>query len=569
MTVAVQRIAGSAGIANRRRVVVIGQENSGKSQLITALTGARAYVANFAGSTVSCETFSTPNLDIIDTPGILLKSDTETTRLAIEEARGADLLLVVVKATHIDRSLASLLPLAAGRPAVLIVTFTDKIPDPSAGGGRDAMLEATERRLRRAIGAPVFAVDARNITASLRDRVLRTLRSANEPLKINHPFRRIGWDITARQTWLELRGIGPILAAALLLLPAVIAVGLANRFAELTDPMVQAAVKPLVAAARSWPAILGAVLTGRYGLVTMGPLLLVWALPTVVTYAVLLGVYKASGLLDRLTVAVHPLTRPLGLSGRDTVRILMGFGCNVPAVINTRACSSCSRGTCVSAIAFGSACSYQLGATLAVFAKTGTQYLVVPYLLYLVATTLIYARLISTPAGRSAQNTLQIGLDAFLEIPRPMAVFRECRVTILHFMKKAVPIFLAIIVIASLLDYFGVIEAAGRRVAPIMAVFNLPGEAVTPILMASIRKDGILLFADSHLAARLAPGQLLAAVYLAGVLLPCLVTWLTIVRERSLRFGAVLAGRQALAAAAFSLLLSWGPYLFSRPLPLH
>lgn len=59
---------------------------------------------------------------------------------------------------------------------------------------------------------------------------------------------------------------------------------------------------------------------------------------------------------------LHPLLRPFGLSGRDLVRVMMGFGCNVPAVISTRSCSGCTRQTCISAIAFGSACSYQIAA---------------------------------------------------------------------------------------------------------------------------------------------------------------------------------------------------------------
>jgi ferrous iron transport protein B len=78
----------------------------------------------------------------------------------------------------------------------------------------------------------------------------------------------------------------------------------------------------------------------------------------------------------------------------------MGFGCNEPAVISTQACSSCSRGTCISAIAFGAACSYQLGATLGVFAAAGLPYLILPYLLFLSATTLVYVRLTAPREAR-------------------------------------------------------------------------------------------------------------------------------------------------------------------------
>ena len=152
-----------------------------------------------------------------------------------------------------------------------------------------------------------------------------------------------------------------------------------------------------------------------------------------------LGAYKASGLVERITVALHPLLRPFGLSGRDLVRVIMGFGCNVPAVINTRACSSCPRQTCVSAIAFGSACSYQFGATLGVFSAANLPGLVVPYLGYLTLTTLIYTRLIAPKAARSPQNALMIERRTFLEMPRWSAIWRETRGTLSQFFTNAIP----------------------------------------------------------------------------------------------------------------------------------
>lgn len=311
------------------------------------------------------------------------------------------------------------------------------------------------------------------------------------------------------------------------------------------------------------PSPLTEILVGRYGLVTMGPLLFVWVVPTVVLYALFLGAYKASGLIERITVAIHPALRPIGLSGRDLVRVIMGFGCNVPAVISTRACSSCSRRTCISAIAFGSACSYQLGATLGVFSAANMPNLVIPYLLYLACTTLIYTRLIAPAAARSPQNPLVIENRNFLEYPRWQAIRREASSTLNQFFRQAIPIFLLITVIASLLDWLGVISTLANLLNPLMMLFRLPVEAALPVSLASIRKDGILLFAEPNTLAILTPLQILTGVYLAGVLLPCLVTALTISREQSPRFALSLMGRQVIAAVGFSMLLAWGGMLWS------
>jgi Fe2+ transport system protein B len=260
-------------------------------------------------------------------------------------------------------------------------------------------------------------------------------------------------------------------------------------------------------------------------------------------------------------MVLHPLLRPFGLSGRDLVRVIMGFGCNVPAVINTRACASCTRQTCMGAIAFGSACSYQFGATLAVFSAASLPWLVVPYLLYLGLTTLIYTRLISPKAARSPQNSLVIEHRTFLEKPRLPVIWREAKGTLQQFFTNAMPIFGVISAIASVLDWLGVMPALAAVINPLMGIFRLPAEAALPVILASIRKDGLLLFAEPETLSLLAPSQILTGVYLAGVLLPCLVTALTIAREQSWPFALKLIGRQALAAVVFSLMLSWSGIL--------
>jgi Fe2+ transport system protein B len=352
--------------------------------------------------------------------------------------------------------------------------------------------------------------------------------------------------------------LGPLCGLVLLLVPAVLAVYFANHFADWLDPSIENLSQKVVAWLGSAPELIKDVLVGRYGFFTMGPLLFVWAVPTVLLYSFVVGCYKASGLLDRITVALHPLMRKLGMTGRDLVRVVMGFGCNVPAVINSRCCSSATRNTTISAIAFGSACSYQFGATLAVFAAVSKPFLVVPYLAYLVVTTVIYSRIIAGKTPKSPFLILSMDKPTFLEIPRPKAIWAEARITIIHFFRRAMPIFIVITVIASVLDWMGVINVISKWVHPLMAAFNLPAEASVAVVFSSIRKDAILLFTNDAGFAHLRNGQILTAVYLAGVLLPCLVTALTIAREKSVKFALRLMAIQSFAAIIFSLLLAWG-----------
>jgi len=434
-----------------------------------------------------------------------------------------------------------------------VITFWDKV-QPTAD------TQQVVKEWSKTSNLSIVTVDARHLSIEQKDHILASLQEPH-PFPVQWIPTRAGWYIKPHLTLLEHPNLGWLLAIALLLIPAVIAVWGANSFATLADPIVQSAIAPVIKPLSQLPIWLREILIGQYGLITMSPLLFIWAMPTVILYALFLGAYKASGLIERITIALDPLLRPFGLSGRDLVRVIMGMGCNVPAIIITRGCSSCSRGTCISAIAFGSACSYQFGATLGVFSAAKLPYLVIPYLLYLTATTLIYTRIISDSTAKSNQTSLVIEGRAFLEFPRWAVIWREAKSTIKQFLFNAIPIFLIITIIASVLNLLGVIETIANIINPLMGLFNLPPEASLPIVLASIRKDGLLLFVQSENLIRLTPVQVLTGVYLAGVLLPCLVTLLTIMQEKSTRFSLLLLGKQAISAVFFSLLLAWGGLL--------
>jgi len=546
-----------------RTILVVGKESVGKSQLVSSLTGRSAGETNFRGSTVVVQRYRSENTEYIDTPGILRSSDTETTRLALNALNENETVLLVVQATTLDQDLSDMLPLVVGKRGAVVVTYWDKVQP------GEAAQEAIER-LAADAGVDFIPLDARRLSDSNRQEIAA---ATNNPATFQKESltARAGWRIEPKPGWLEHRIVGPLLAVLLLLLPALATIYGANAVADLLHPIVAGWFEPVIQTVNAtWPNWLRIVLTAQqgqfgYGLLNMGPFLLVWALPTVLMFALILGAYKASGLIERINVALHPLMRPFGLSGRDVVRVMMGFGCNVPAVISTRSCSSCSRGPAISAIAFGSACSYQLPATLAVLAAaaaaTGTRPVVLTLLFlgYLLVTTLIYLRLTSGAEARSSLNVLMTPSRPFMQWPTFSALWREASGTVRQFLLQAIPVFVLICIAASLLAHVGVLDSAARILGPVMGLFDLPAQSALPVVLASVRKDGIFLLAvDDGLSAPMTAAQALTAVYLAGVLLPCLVTAMTIGRETGWKPTSKLLARQGGFAVLFALILAWG-----------
>ena len=545
-------------------VVALGLESVGKSSLLAALSNRQPGSSALAGSTQHCKTYSGDGIKWLDTPGIVNHSDADTVLETVAAVAANDRVLLVLRAHHAVEELEHLLPLLKNQSVVIALTHRDRVLTSNSEGHTSTAIWS------KRLGAPVQLLDARKpLAQELAD--LRTAVDAARPITNARtetlpsfpalPTGRI------RSFIIQALGFSPV-SLLLLLGPAWLAVTQANNLAnKLYDPLMNRLQAPL-AWLNELPGVWPALLAGDYGVVAMLPFLLLYALPTIVIFSGLLAVYKYTGLIDHLSYGLHSWLKPFGLGGRDLVRVVMGFGCNVPAIVATRSCSSCSRGACVSAISFGSACSYQLPATLAVFAASGYAWLGLVYLMTLAISSLLYLRWTTPRSLRNENNRSLLPPLGNLQSPNCGVIVREIRQSLGDFFGIALPIFIAICVFAGLCQWFGALDALTYLCAPLMALFRLPPEAALAVVLGAVRKDGIaigLLDADWH-ALKVPmdqPLQILTAVYLAGVLLPCLVTMLTVAREMRPRFAFKMIARQASFAALFSLSIAWGGHFIS------
>ena len=117
----------------RRRLVLVGQPNVGKSVLFNALTGRYVAVSNYPGTTVEISrgicTIGDESFEVIDSPGIhslVAQSDEERATRACLLTR-PDLVVQVGNATHLDLSLMLTLELAELEiPMILCLNMTDE-----------------------------------------------------------------------------------------------------------------------------------------------------------------------------------------------------------------------------------------------------------------------------------------------------------------------------------------------------------------------------------------------------------------------------------------------------------
>jgi ferrous iron transport protein B len=342
-----------------RTVAVVGAPNTGKSTLFNRLSGASARVANWPGMTVDVTTarvaLGAELVKLADLPGVYSLDGHSDDEALVRRFLGAvtlDAIVAVANAARLELQLPLVLALqATGVPLLVVVNMADEAK--KFGIGLDA------EALARHLGVPVVAVSAkygegidaakRMLAALLRTQVAPRLAALDRvpPREVRErEARRLGEacahvpavlpaGLTARldrvllHPWL---GLLAFLLAMFALFQAVYGIGVPLQDATkwLLDALKHGAVAPALANA---PALVQSfVLDG-----------LVDGVGTVLTFVPLMAVFFAamaliedSGYLSRAAWLMDALMGRVGLDGRAFVMQLMGFGCNVPALLATR-----------------------------------------------------------------------------------------------------------------------------------------------------------------------------------------------------------------------------------------
>lgn len=353
------------------RVALLGMPNSGKSTLFNRLTGAHARVGNWPGITVELLAarllVGDQMVQLVDLPGIYdlrgLSEDEHVVTNFLEGHR-PNLLIVVLNATQLDRQarlLQQLIPL--GIPLLAVLNMSDEakklgmqidvegmqaslgfpvcLLSAKHGDGTATLTALMRKQLQTAknnnlipvdavgvdaMGVDTVGVDATGVDAVDVDAIVN--RHIAVPMQASHQLTE-RLDRLFLHPWL---GLPALLAMMLLLFEAVFALGkpLQEIMAWLFSTLLTALLEPVLA---PLPSMLnGFLLDGVYnGLGTVASFV-----PLIVLFFLFVGIVEDSGYLSRAAFLMDGLMARLGLDGRSFVMMLMGFGCNVPALMGTR-----------------------------------------------------------------------------------------------------------------------------------------------------------------------------------------------------------------------------------------
>lgn len=512
------------GIGNdemTRRVVFVGNPNVGKSSMFNALLGARTRTMNAPGTTVSitCGQYhyekpktagNAQNWQFVDTPGTYslapMSPDEQVAVNALTGMSGMpvpDLAVVVLDATALSRSLYLLsMVVELGLPTVVALTMNDLAV--RNGCGVDA-----ERLSHLLDGMPVVAIDGRTGDGgkALADAIAASFEGTPVPHGLTAlPTVTADADMKTADglsVWAESRADARLDWTAGILrgldMHAVDHVTLSDRIDRvLLHPVIGVlvflavlfvvfqATTTLASPMQDWIDVTFRgwctdgldLLLGLFGPSVSGGWLrsllvdgLLDGVVTVLTFIpvmgimfLLLSILEDSGYMARAAFVMDRAMRALGLDGHAFLPIIVGFGCNLPALAATRTLSDSRQRVLTGMLVPFAACSARLSVFLvlahAFFPKYAGLVVFLMYVASVMVILLVGVLLRHTMFRGLEPEPLMLALPAY-QCPRALQLARSVLLRLWGFIRGASVIIISMITALWLLQGIPVTANAG------------------------------------------------------------------------------------------------------------
>ena len=508
-------------VENVKRVVFVGNPNVGKSSMFNALLGARTRTMNAPGTTVSItcgqyrykssKTTKNPqNWQFVDTPGTYsLSPMSPDEQVAVDALTGMsgmpvpDLAVVVLDATALSRSLYLLsMVVELGLPTVVALTMNDLAV--RNGCGVDA-----ERLSHLLDGMPVVAIDGRTGDGgkALADAIAASFEGTPVPHGLTAlPTATADADMKtadglsvwaesradARLDWtagilrgLDMNAVDHVTLSdridRMLLHPVIgVLVFLAVLFVvfQATTTLASPMQDWIDVTFRGWCTDGLDLLLGLFGPSVSGGWLrsllvdgLLDGVVTVLTFIpvmgimfLLLSILEDSGYMARAAFVMDRAMRALGLDGRAFLPIIVGFGCNLPALAATRTLSDSRQRVLTGMLVPFAACSARLSVFLvlahAFFPKYAGLVVFLMYVASVMVILLVGVLLRHTMFRGLEPEPLMLALPAY-QCPRALQLARSVLLRLWGFIRGASVIIISMITALWLLQGIPVTANAG------------------------------------------------------------------------------------------------------------
>jgi len=276
------------------------------------------------------------------------------------------------------------------------------------------------------------------------------------------------------------------------------------------------------------------------------------AIPYIGPFYLVLSLLEDSGYLARVAYLMDSAMHSIGLHGKGFIPVMLGFGCNVPAVLGARIMETererliCAFVASLVPCAARSIVIMGLVATYVGFRWAVLLYLI-DFILIFVLGRIAYKVAPDEPVG------LIMELPGF-RLPSMKTTAQRTWFRLKDFVYEAFPVMIIgnfVIQVAAFLGLLGVVE---NLMSPItVSWLGLPAAAGVVLIFGILRKELTLILLGSlmgttNFATILTPVQMFVFAFVVMVYVPCLSTIAALVKEFGMRKALIISGVEVAVA---------------------
>lgn len=288
--------------------------------------------------------------------------------------------------------------------------------------------------------------------------------------------------------------------------------------------------------------------------------MLALVIPYILVFYIMLSVLEDTGYLVRVVSLLDGVMHRLGLHGRAVIPMVVGFGCNVPAILATRAMGSRrERLILATLITIAVPCSAQTAIIVgSVGNYAGVWWALLIYMILMAMLVVLGFALHKTLKFEPTGLMLEI---PDLRWPSGKQTAMKTYMRIKEFLTIAFPLLLAGSVVLETLMAIGALQEIIDPTEPFMTgVLGLPAFTAVALVFGILRKEmalqmlmvlGFTLEGTSNLGELLTPDQMFVFALVMAVFMPCLAAFAVMVKE----FGVRSTLMVTLASIALALLM--------------
>jgi ferrous iron transport protein B len=270
------------------------------------------------------------------------------------------------------------------------------------------------------------------------------------------------------------------------------------------------------------------------------------ALPYIGPFYLVLSLLEDSGYLARVAYLMDSVMHTIGLHGKGFIPVMLGFGCNVPAVLGARIMETERERLICAFVASLVPCAARSIVIMGlVAAYVGFRWAI---LLYVIDFILIFV------LGRIAYKVAPdepVGLIMELpdfRLPSLKTTAQRTWFRLKDFVYEALPIIVIGNFVIQLASYFGFLSIVEDWMSPItVSWLGLPPAAGVVLIFGVLRKELTLILLGSlmgttNFAIILTPVQMFVFAFVVMVYVPCLSTIAALVKEFGVKNALIMSG---------------------------